>query len=39
MLGFDCLYQNDYDDARLASIIEQEERILLTRDRRLLMRK
>jgi uncharacterized protein len=39
MLGFDCLYQNDYDDAGLASIIEQEKRILLTRDRRLLMRK
>ncbi|NJC94731.1 MAG: twitching motility protein PilT [Anaerolineales bacterium] len=39
MLGFDCLYQNDYDDAQIAEIAGQEERILLTRDRRLLMRK
>ena len=39
MLGFDCLYQNDYDDAKLAAIADQERRILLTRDRRLLMRK
>jgi uncharacterized protein with PIN domain len=39
MLGFDCLYQNDYDDAKLAAIADQEGRILLTRDRRLLMRK
>jgi uncharacterized protein with PIN domain len=39
MLGFDCSYQNDYDDARIAGIAEQESRIVLTRDRRLLMRK
>lgn len=39
MLGFDCLYQNDYDDATMAEIINSEGRILLTRDRRLLMRK
>ncbi len=39
MLGFDCLYQNDYDDSSMAEIIQREERILLTRDRRLLMRK
>ena len=39
MLGFDCLYQNDYDDKDLAKLIQHEERILLTRDRRLLMRK
>ncbi|HUI89842.1 MAG TPA: Mut7-C RNAse domain-containing protein [Anaerolineales bacterium] len=39
MLGFDCLYENDYDDSRIAEIIQGEERILLTRDRRLLMRK
>lgn len=39
MLGFDCLYQNDYSDEELAEILEREERILLTRDRRLLMRK
>jgi uncharacterized protein with PIN domain len=39
MLGFDCLYRNDYEDQGLAEILQQEERILLTRDRRLLMRK
>lgn len=39
MLGFDCLYQTDYEDAELADILQREERILLSRDRRLLMRK
>jgi len=39
MLGFDCRYQNDYDDATLTVIAVQEGRVLLTRDRRLLMRK
>lgn len=39
MLGFDCVYQSDYDDDQLAAIAAQENRILLTRDRRLLMRK
>jgi len=39
MLGFDCLYQNDYNDPDMADIVQCEERILLTRDRRLLMRK
>ena len=39
MLGFDCLYQNDFDDQTMADIAVQEVRILLTRDRRLLMRK
>ena len=39
MLGFDCLYQNDYDDEELAQIAQREARILLSRDRRLLMRK
>ena len=39
MLGFDCLYQTAYEDAQLAEIAAQEERILLSRDRRLLMRK
>jgi uncharacterized protein with PIN domain len=39
MLGFDCLYQNDYEDALMAQIVQSEERILLSRDRRLLMRK
>lgn len=37
MLGFDCLYQNDFDDATMAGIAAAQERILLTRDRRLLM--
>lgn len=39
MLGFDCLYRNDYQDDELAQVSSQAERILLTRDRRLLMRK
>jgi len=39
MLGFDCLYQNDYGDEELAETAQREGRILLTRDRRLLMRK
>jgi len=39
MLGFDCLYQNDYDDTTMTNIVVHEGRILLTRDRRLLMRK
>lgn len=39
MLGFDCLYENDYDDDELVEVIQREERILLSRDRRLLMRK
>jgi hypothetical protein len=39
MLGFDSLYRNDYHDDELAEIASQGERILLTRDRRLLMRK
>jgi uncharacterized protein with PIN domain len=39
MLGFDTLYRNDYQDEELAQVTDQEGRILLTRDRRLLMRK
>ncbi len=39
MLGFDCLYENDFDDPDMADIAHAEGRILLTRDRRLLMRK
>lgn len=39
MLGFDCLYQNDYTDKAVANISSQEHRILLTRDRILLQRK
>lgn len=39
ILGFDTLYQNDYDDPTLARISAEESRILLTCDRKLLMRK
>jgi hypothetical protein len=39
MLGFDCLYRTDYRDEELAAILQRDERILLSRDRRLLMRK
>jgi hypothetical protein len=39
MFGFDTLYRNDYDDPTLADISVNEHRILLTRDRQLLMRK
>jgi uncharacterized protein with PIN domain len=39
MLGFDTLYRNDYDDATLADISVGEQRILLTCDKGLLMRK
>jgi hypothetical protein len=39
LLGFDCLYQNDYDDETVASIADRQQRIVLTRDRALLQRK
>jgi uncharacterized protein with PIN domain len=39
MMGFDSLYHNQYRDEELAEILRKDERILLTRDRRLLMRK
>jgi uncharacterized protein with PIN domain len=39
LLGFDTLYHNDYEDAELARLAFDEGRVLLTRDRRLLMRK
>lgn len=39
MLGFDALYRNDYADPQLADISANENRILLTCDRYLLMRK
>lgn len=39
MMGFNTLYRNDYDDATLAGISAEEKRILLTCDRKLLMRK
>lgn len=39
ILGFDTIYQNDYQDDQLAQITAEQNRILLTRDRQLLMRK
>lgn len=39
MLGFDVLYRNDFSDAEVARIAATEERIVLTRDRDLLIRK
>jgi uncharacterized protein with PIN domain len=39
LLGFDVDYQPDRDDAELADIAERENRILLSRDRQLMMRK
>lgn len=38
MLGVDSLYRNDFQDEELALRSSREGRILLTRDRRLLMR-
>ncbi len=38
MLGFDALYRNDFQDDELAEVAEKGDRLLLTRDRRLLMR-
>lgn len=38
MLGFDTLYPEDYDDANLARISHEENRILLSRDVGLLKR-
>ncbi len=39
LLGFDTWYRNDTDDAELAAVSVSQERILLTRDRGLLMRR
>lgn len=36
LLGFDSLYRNDYRDAEVADIAAGDQRIVLTRDRRLL---
>src|SRR4249919_808904 len=36
LLGFDCLYRNDYGDEELLSISHSEHRILLSRDTALL---
>ena len=39
LLGFDCLYHNNYADETVAKIASKEHRIVLTRDRTLLQRK
>lgn len=39
LLGFDCLYRNDYRDAEVARLAHLDNRIVLTRDRTLLRRK
>ncbi len=39
MLGFDCLYENDFQDEGMVALLVDEPRILISRDRRLLMRK
>lgn len=39
MAGFDTLYDNSFEDAEIAAISFSQERIVLTRDRDLLMRK
>lgn len=39
LLGLDTLYQNNYTDDEVAHISQQQHRIVLTRDRRLLLRK
>lgn len=36
LLGFDSLYRNDYRDTEVANFAVNEQRIVLTRDRRLL---
>lgn len=38
LLGFDTLYRNDYADEELAQISASQQRMLLTRDKGLLMR-
>ena len=39
MLGMDCAYDNHPSDVELAAVASTQTRVLLTRDRRLLMRK
>lgn len=39
LLGFDCLYRNDFDDAAVATIASEQQRTVLTRDRSLLQRR
>ncbi len=38
LLGFDCQYNRHWDDPDLAAVSQRENRVLLTRDRGLLMR-
>lgn len=38
MAGFDAFYQNDASDSELVAVVVREQRVLLTRDRYLLMR-
>ncbi len=39
LLGFDCLYSNNYSDEAIAKTSNLENRVVLTRDRILLLRK
>ena len=39
MLGFDCLYRNDYSDEQIIQISKKQKRIILTRDVGLLKNK
>ncbi len=39
MLGFSVYFENDIADGKLARVAAEQERIVLTRDKRLLMRK
>lgn len=39
MAGFDTLYDNNYEDAAMAEMANREGRVLLTRDRPLLMQR
>jgi uncharacterized protein with PIN domain len=38
MLGYSCFYENNIADARLADIARDDDRIVLSRDKRLFMR-
>ncbi len=38
MLGYSCFYENNIADARLAEVAQSQERIVLSRDKRLFMR-
>jgi uncharacterized protein with PIN domain len=36
LLGFDCLYQNDFSDAEIMQLSFDQQRVILTRDRGIL---